>query len=46
LKYLKQICISSKCIKVKMAWEIAFTFLFDISSPPNINCRWKVLDIK
>ncbi len=32
-----------QCVKVKMAWEIASTFLFHL---PNVNYKWKVLSIK
>jgi hypothetical protein len=33
-------------VKAKMAWEIGFTFLFHLRSQPDVNYRWKVLNIE
>jgi hypothetical protein len=35
-----------QCVKAKMAREIAFTFLFHLRSQPDINYRWKILNIE
>ncbi len=35
-----------QCVKATMAWEVAFTFLFHLRSQPDINYRWKVLNIE